>query len=95
VGCGKSSLLSALLGEMKRTRGVANVQGRVSYVPQQAWIQNTTLRDNITFGKRFNPELYNKASIRKSVSLLKKERNLHIERKETFVQHFNYSYLNV
>jgi ABC-type transport system involved in cytochrome bd biosynthesis fused ATPase/permease subunit len=64
VGCGKSSLMSALLGEMKRTRGVANVQGRVSYVPQQAWIQNTTLRDNITFGKRFNPELYNKASIR-------------------------------
>jgi ATP-binding cassette subfamily C (CFTR/MRP) protein 1 len=34
----------------------------VSYVPQQAWIQNTTLRDNITFGKRFNPELYNKVS---------------------------------
>jgi ABC-type transport system involved in cytochrome bd biosynthesis fused ATPase/permease subunit len=63
VGCGKSSLLSALLGEMTRMRGVANVQGRVSYVPQQAWIQNTTLRDNITFGKRFNPELYNKASI--------------------------------
>ncbi len=49
---------------MTRTRGVANVQGRVSYVPQQAWIQNTTLRDNITFGKRFNAELYNKASIR-------------------------------
>jgi ABC-type multidrug transport system fused ATPase/permease subunit len=45
---------------MKRTRGVANVHGRVAYVPQQAWIQNNTLRDNITFGKRFNTELYHK-----------------------------------
>jgi ATP-binding cassette subfamily C (CFTR/MRP) protein 1 len=60
VGCGKSSLLSALLGEMKRVRGTVHVQGRVAYVAQQAWIQNNTLRDNITFGKRFNPELYQK-----------------------------------
>ena len=44
VGSGKSSLLSALLGEMKRTRGVVNVFGKVAYVPQQAWIQNTTLQ---------------------------------------------------
>ena len=60
VGCGKSSLLSALLGDMKRTRGVANMYGRVAYVAQQAWIQNNTLADNITFGKRFNNELYQK-----------------------------------
>jgi ABC-type transport system involved in cytochrome bd biosynthesis fused ATPase/permease subunit len=60
VGCGKSSLLSALLGDMKRTRGVANLYGRVAYVAQQAWIQNNTLADNITFGKRFNNELYQK-----------------------------------
>ncbi len=60
MGCGKSSLLSALLGDMKRTRGVANLYGRVAYVAQQAWIQNNTLADNITFGKRFNNELYQK-----------------------------------
>jgi hypothetical protein len=35
---------------MKRTRGVANMYGRVAYVAQQAWIQNNTLADNITFG---------------------------------------------
>jgi ABC-type iron transport system FetAB ATPase subunit len=63
VGCGKSSLLSALLGDMKRTRGVANVHGRVAYVAQQAWIQNNTLSDNITFGKRFNAELYHKVPV--------------------------------
>lgn len=25
-------------------------QGSVAYVPQQAWIQNATVQDNITFG---------------------------------------------
>ena len=60
VGSGKSSLLSALLGEMKRTRGTVNVFGKVAYVPQQAWIQNCTLQGNITFGKRFNKELYDR-----------------------------------
>ena len=27
------------------------LQGSVAYVPQQAWIQNATLRDNIIFGR--------------------------------------------
>lgn len=27
------------------------LQGSVAYVPQQAWIQNSTLRDNIMFGQ--------------------------------------------
>ena len=33
-------------------------QGSVAYVPQQAWIQNATLRDNILFGRSFNPKRY-------------------------------------
>lgn len=60
VGCGKSSLISALLGEMDKTLGTVNVDGRVAFVPQQAWIQNATLLDNIIFGRPFNKELYNK-----------------------------------
>ena len=60
VGSGKSSLLSALLGEMKRIKGMVNVHGKVAYVPQQAWIQNATLQGNITFGKRYNKELYDR-----------------------------------
>jgi ABC-type transport system involved in cytochrome bd biosynthesis fused ATPase/permease subunit len=63
VGCGKSSLLSALLGDMKRMHGVANVHGRVAYMAQQAWIQNNTICDNITFGKRFKAELYHKVYV--------------------------------
>ena len=37
VGSGKSSLLSALLGDMQRSKGTVNVCGKVAYVPQQAW----------------------------------------------------------
>ncbi|XP_036439199.1 canalicular multispecific organic anion transporter 1-like [Colossoma macropomum] len=50
VGSGKSSLISALLGEMHNHSGSINIKGNVAYVPQQAWIQNATLKDNILFG---------------------------------------------
>jgi energy-coupling factor transporter ATP-binding protein EcfA2 len=39
VGCGKTSLLAGLLGELKRTAGAVRLRGRVGYCPQQAWIQ--------------------------------------------------------
>ena len=62
VGSGKSSLLSACLGEMHKLneQGKINVNGSVAYVPQQAWIQNATIRDNILFGREFNKKFYNK-----------------------------------
>uniref|UniRef100_A0A7N5ZYM6 ATP-binding cassette, sub-family C (CFTR/MRP), member 3 n=1 Tax=Anabas testudineus TaxID=64144 RepID=A0A7N5ZYM6_ANATE len=58
VGCGKSSLISALLGEMEKLEGDISIRGSVAYVPQQAWIQNATLRDNILFGKPYNEQKY-------------------------------------
>jgi ATP-binding cassette subfamily C (CFTR/MRP) protein 1 len=60
VGSGKTSLVSALLGEMEKVNGSANVDGSIAYVPQQPWIQNATLQDNITFGSTLNKEWYNK-----------------------------------
>lgn len=36
-------------------------QGSVAYVPQQAWIQNATLRENILFGRTFDSKRYAKA----------------------------------
>lgn len=60
VGCGKTSLISALLGEMEKLNGQVNVDGRIAYVPQQAWIQNATLKDNILFGKAFEKQKYDK-----------------------------------
>ncbi|GMR61820.1 hypothetical protein PMAYCL1PPCAC_32015 [Pristionchus mayeri] len=60
VGSGKSSVLSALLGEMTKKSGKVAVNGEVAYIPQQPWIQNLTLRDNVLFGKPLDPELYEK-----------------------------------
>ncbi|XP_043820736.1 ATP-binding cassette sub-family C member 3 [Dromiciops gliroides] len=58
VGCGKSSLISALLGEMEKLEGKVAVKGSVAYVPQQAWIQNATLQDNILFGQPMDQKRY-------------------------------------
>ncbi|VDP13339.1 unnamed protein product, partial [Onchocerca flexuosa] len=58
VGSGKSSLLSAILGEMDKLGGSVDVIGSISYAPQQPWIQNLSLMDNILFGKPFNSERY-------------------------------------
>ncbi|XP_008836595.1 canalicular multispecific organic anion transporter 2 isoform X1 [Nannospalax galili] len=61
VGCGKSSLVSALLGEMEKLEGTVSVKGSVAYVPQQAWIQNCTLQENVLFGQALNPKRYQQA----------------------------------
>ncbi|XP_078381561.1 multidrug resistance-associated protein 1-like isoform X2 [Oculina patagonica] len=61
VGCGKSTLLSALLGETEKLDGKVYVKGSVAYVPQIAWIQNATLRENILFGRSFDSKRYAKA----------------------------------
>ncbi|PIC15233.1 hypothetical protein B9Z55_022287 [Caenorhabditis nigoni] len=58
VGSGKSSLLHALLGEMNKLSGSVQVNGSVAYVPQQAWIQNLSLRNNILFNKTYDEKLY-------------------------------------
>uniref|UniRef100_A0A8C4VK38 Uncharacterized protein n=1 Tax=Gopherus evgoodei TaxID=1825980 RepID=A0A8C4VK38_9SAUR len=58
VGSGKSSLVSAVLGEMENLKGHINIQGSVAYVPQQAWIQNATLKDNILFGSDLDEARY-------------------------------------
>lgn len=60
VGAGKSSLLQAVLGEMNKISGSVNVSGSVAYVPQQAWIQNLTLRNNILFNRAYDRTFYEK-----------------------------------
>ena len=59
VGSGKSSLISAVLGEMHKLKGNVNVNGSMAYVPQQAWMQNATLKNNILFGKNCDDSFYN------------------------------------
>ncbi|KAI8983684.1 multi drug resistance-associated protein MRP [Pilobolus umbonatus] len=60
VGAGKSSLISALLGDTVKTKGQVILRGSVAYVPQQPWIMNASLKDNIVFGHRWDPDFYNK-----------------------------------
>lgn len=60
VGSGKSSLCSALLGEMNKLSGEVFVRGRIAYYSQQTWIQNMTIRDNILFGLPYNKPTYDR-----------------------------------
>uniref|UniRef100_A0A674AJE8 ATP-binding cassette sub-family C member 5 n=1 Tax=Salmo trutta TaxID=8032 RepID=A0A674AJE8_SALTR len=58
VGSGKTSLISAILGQMTLLEGKVAVNGDFAYVAQQAWILNATLRDNILFGKEYEEERF-------------------------------------
>ncbi|KAF8938669.1 hypothetical protein BGZ58_000407 [Dissophora ornata] len=71
TGSGKSALLLSLLGELERLEGHMYLPrldyGRdhsyeggsgIAYVSQSAWLQNSTIRDNILFGKEFDQDRY-------------------------------------
>ncbi|KAK8041144.1 P-loop containing nucleoside triphosphate hydrolase protein [Apiospora phragmitis] len=59
VGSGKTSLLSALAGDMRKTSGEVVLGANRAFCPQYAWIQNATLRQNILFGKDMDRRWYN------------------------------------
>ena len=60
VGSGKSSLLSALLGEVPATTpgSYVQLQGRVGYFAQTAFILNETVRGNILLGAPMDERRY-------------------------------------
>ncbi|KAM9950143.1 hypothetical protein ACTFIT_011382 [Dictyostelium discoideum] len=60
VGSGKSTLVQAMLGELETIDGEIGIKGSIAYVPQQAWIINATLKENIIFGKELDEERYQK-----------------------------------
>ncbi|XP_031714239.1 multidrug resistance-associated protein 4-like [Anarrhichthys ocellatus] len=60
VGAGKSSLLSAILGELSQESGVVKVKGELTYSSQQPWILPGTIRSNILFGKELDPKKYDR-----------------------------------
>ncbi|KAG5182090.1 hypothetical protein JKP88DRAFT_349004 [Tribonema minus] len=74
VGSGKSSLVAALLGEMRHLSGQAYVRGNIAYVPQTAWIPNDTIRGNILFGRPYDEDKYIKVlkacSLHRDLTLL-------------------------
>lgn len=58
VGSGKSSLLAALAGDMRRTNGSVTMGASRAFCPQYAWIQNASVKENILFGKDCNRKWY-------------------------------------
>ena len=59
VGAGKSSLLSALLGDIDKFSGKVMVDcTSVAYVSQQPWIQNCTVKENVLFGSDLDDQWY-------------------------------------
>ncbi|XP_069405894.1 ATP-binding cassette sub-family C member 11 isoform X3 [Ovis canadensis] len=58
TGSGKSSLLSAILGQMHLLEGSVGVHGSLAYVPQQAWIINGSVRENILMGSQYDKAWY-------------------------------------
>ena len=61
VGSGKTSLISAILGQMHTLQGSCAVQGTFAYAAQEPWIFNATLQENILFGQPMDKERYQDA----------------------------------
>ncbi|KAH7340934.1 hypothetical protein B0J17DRAFT_716110 [Rhizoctonia solani] len=64
TGCGKTSLLMALLGEMHFVPSSPDSwfslprEGGIAYAAQEAWVQNETIRENILLGTEYDEERY-------------------------------------
>ncbi|KAI3577399.1 hypothetical protein IWW34DRAFT_72096 [Fusarium oxysporum f. sp. albedinis] len=59
VGSGKSSLLLAILNELEHKSGhFSRADEPISYAQQLPWLQNKSIRDNITFHETFDSARY-------------------------------------
>ncbi|GAA6216134.1 multidrug resistance-associated protein 4-like [Lates japonicus] len=74
VGAGKSSLLSAILGELPCDTGTMKVKGQLTYASQQPWVFPGTIRSNILFGRELNLQRYDRViracALKKDLELL-------------------------
>ena len=57
IGSGKSSLLAAINGDINRIQGGIDINGDL-ILCSHPWIQNTTVRENITFGLDYDKQIY-------------------------------------
>ncbi|KAJ2311660.1 hypothetical protein IWW54_002518, partial [Coemansia sp. RSA 2705] len=58
IGSGKSSLVSALCGEMPMLGGQGRMCGKIGYVDQKPWIYNATFRKNVLMGEEYDEEWF-------------------------------------
>jgi ABC-type multidrug transport system fused ATPase/permease subunit len=57
-GSGKSTMLMAILGETLVEKGSITCPQDIAFASQSAWLQNETIRDNITFNSPFEETRY-------------------------------------
>ena len=58
VGAGKSSFLQSLLGDLWKIKGEVVLRGNSAYVAQSPWVMNASVKENILFGHRWDPQFY-------------------------------------
>ncbi|KAF9431317.1 Canalicular multispecific organic anion transporter 2 [Podila epigama] len=60
-GSGKSTLLHGIAGQLYKFHGFISIFGTIAFVPEEDWILNNTIRENIVFGATFDQERYDQA----------------------------------
>ncbi|KAI7635181.1 ATP-binding cassette glutathione S-conjugate transporter, partial [Hortaea werneckii] len=60
VGAGKSSFLETMLGDLYKIRGEVVMRGTSAYVAQSPWVMNASVRENVVFGYKWDPQFYDR-----------------------------------
>ncbi|CAG9990016.1 unnamed protein product [Clonostachys byssicola] len=63
VGCGKTTLIRSIIGEIRPPVGDIEIQGNMAYAPQKPFLVSGTIRDNILFGLPFDGPFYKKVLV--------------------------------
>lgn len=58
VGSGKSTLLNVIIGEVELMQGHVELLGKISYAPQEPWIFQASIRENILFVEPYDEQRY-------------------------------------
>ncbi|XP_022670622.1 multidrug resistance-associated protein 4-like isoform X2 [Varroa destructor] len=87
VGCGKSSLLMAILGELPLLTGTIKLGGTIAYASQVPWLFNATLKRNICFNSAADEIRFRKVvkicALEKDIELLPHAEETLVEDKGT------------
>ena len=54
------TMKKAMLGNMTKESGNVSYSGKLAFIPQEAWIRNGSVRDNVIFSLPYEKEKYKK-----------------------------------